>query len=212
LSNETTLYSDSLEIYDYLTARDDINDKNVVVMGRSIGTGVATYLAQNRRVSAVILSTPYDTLESVIQEKCPILPVSLIFSHKYDSIGRAPLIKQPLLVLVGGKDNIIPNWHSERLKEAWGGEVTYHKLPDEDHNTIDDVKDMNRIHVLSWKPAYKGIVPQNYLDELKEDFWAPAFEKRLSDEKNKWRCNEDDECICEIGGKQLTEVRYVYSL
>lgn len=77
--------------------------------------------------------------------------------------------------------------------------------------TIDDVKEMNRIHVLSWKAAYKGIVPQNYLDELKEDFWVSAFEKRLSDEKNKWRCN-GDECICEIGGKQLTEVRYVYSL
>lgn len=62
----------------------------------------------------------------------------MILSHKYDSIGRAPLIRQPLLVLVGGKDNIIPNWHSERIKEAWGGKVTYHMFPDEDHNSIDD--------------------------------------------------------------------------
>jgi hypothetical protein len=30
-------------------------------------------------------------------------------------------------------------------------------------------------------------------------------------EKNKWRFNEDDECVCEIAGKQLTEIRYIYS-
>ena len=42
--------------------------------------------------------------------------------------------------------------------------------------TIDDVKAISRIHALSWKSAYKGIVPQAYLDELKEDFWVQAFE------------------------------------
>lgn len=41
--------------------------------------------------------------------------------------------------------------------------------------TLDDVKDISRIHALSWKSAYKGIVPQAYLDELKEDFWVTAF-------------------------------------
>lgn len=41
--------------------------------------------------------------------------------------------------------------------------------------TIDDVKYISRIHALSWKEAYRGIVPQAYLDELKEDFWVPAF-------------------------------------
>lgn len=41
--------------------------------------------------------------------------------------------------------------------------------------TLDDVKDISRIHALSWKSAYEGIVPQAYLDELKEDFWVSAF-------------------------------------
>jgi len=35
--------------------------------------------------------------------------------------------------------------------------------------TLDDVPDISRIHALSWKAAYKGIVPQAYLDGLKED-------------------------------------------
>jgi len=41
--------------------------------------------------------------------------------------------------------------------------------------TIDDVKDISGIHALSWKFAYKGIIPQAFLDELKEDHWVSAF-------------------------------------
>lgn len=135
-ADETALYSDSLEIYDYLFNREDVDKRNIVVMGRSIGTGVATYLAEKRDVSAVILSTPYDTMASVIQKKCPIIPASLIFSHKYDSIGRAPKIKQPLLILAASEDGLIPNWHSKRLKDAWAGTVSYQVLTGEGHNSI----------------------------------------------------------------------------
>lgn len=140
-ADETVLYSDTLEIYDYLADREDVDKRNIVVMGRSIGTGVATYLAEKRDVSAVILSTPYDTLASVIQKKCPIIPASLIFSHKYDSIGRAPNIKRPLLILAASEDVLIPNWHSKRLKEAWAGTVSYQVLAGEDHNSIDDTEE-----------------------------------------------------------------------
>lgn len=47
--------------------------------------------------------------------------------------------------------------------------------------SIHDVKDLSYIHALSWKTAYKGIVPQEYLDNLKNDFWVSSFEKWISD-------------------------------
>ena len=47
--------------------------------------------------------------------------------------------------------------------------------------TIDDVKYISRIHALSWKAAYRKIVPQAYLDELKEEFWIPAFTGWIKD-------------------------------
>ncbi|SNS99142.1 Acetyltransferase (GNAT) family protein [Anaerovirgula multivorans] len=47
--------------------------------------------------------------------------------------------------------------------------------------TLDEVKDISRIHALSWKSAYKGIIPQAYLDELKEDFWVPSFTSWIKD-------------------------------
>lgn len=41
--------------------------------------------------------------------------------------------------------------------------------------TIKDIPDISRIHALSWKAAYQGQVPQEYLDELKEDNWVGIF-------------------------------------
>ncbi|SET61653.1 Ribosomal protein S18 acetylase RimI [Natronincola peptidivorans] len=47
--------------------------------------------------------------------------------------------------------------------------------------TIEDVKDNSRIHALSWKFAYKGIIPQAFLDELKEDYWESTFVEWIKD-------------------------------
>lgn len=138
IPGEQTLFSDSLEIYDYFSNREDINKNNIILMGRSIGTGVATYLAEKRNTSAVILVSPYDSLSSVVREKCPILPVNLILKHRFDSISRAPSIKSPLLIIVGTEDKLIPVWHSIRLGESWGGKVSFEKIIGEGHNSIDD--------------------------------------------------------------------------
>ena len=47
--------------------------------------------------------------------------------------------------------------------------------------TNGDVKDISRIYALSWKFAYKGIIPQAYLDDLKEDHWESAFINWIKD-------------------------------
>ncbi|OPZ88437.1 MAG: Alpha/beta hydrolase family protein [Firmicutes bacterium ADurb.Bin419] len=107
-------------------------------MGRSIGTGVATYLSQKRPASSVILVSPYDTLTSVAKGKLPFLPVNLLLKNKFDSISRAPDIKTPLLMLVAAEDTLIPPHLSTRVAKAWGGKVYWEEIAGEDHNSIDD--------------------------------------------------------------------------
>lgn len=46
--------------------------------------------------------------------------------------------------------------------------------------TINDVQIISNIYALSWKSAYKGIVPQKYLDEMKNDFWVSSFKTWIS--------------------------------
>ena len=46
--------------------------------------------------------------------------------------------------------------------------------------TVQDAETISNIYALSWKVAYKGIVPQRYLDELQNDFWVLAFQNWIN--------------------------------
>lgn len=134
--SEKSFFSDALEIYDYALKRPDIDKNNIVIMGRSLGTGVATYLASERNCKAVILTSPYDSINSVAQEQMPFLPIELISKNKFNSMALAPKIKYPLLALLAKKDTTIPNWHSKKLIASWAGKNQYAIFDKEDHDSI----------------------------------------------------------------------------
>ena len=141
---ESALLNDALTIYDYFSHRDDVNPERIIVMGRSLGSGVAVYLAQQRAVKGLILVTPYDSMTSLVQEKFPCLPVSLLLKHRFDSLSRAPSIKAPLLALVAREDRIVPLSHAKRLVDKWRGQRKLEVLEGVDHNTVD-------LNPLYWK-------------------------------------------------------------
>jgi len=133
---EKILCSDALEIYDHFINRTDSNSENVVVMGRSIGTGVATYLANERDVDAVILVSPYDSLVSVAEKRFFFIPAECLLKHKFKSIDRAPSITVPLTILFVVDDEIISPLHSKRLASKWGGEVEIIEFSGVGHDSI----------------------------------------------------------------------------
>lgn len=51
--------------------------------------------------------------------------------------------------------------------------------------TIGDIKEISKIHALSWKAAYKNIIPENYLKNLKDDFWVEHFTHIINRNVNK---------------------------
>jgi pimeloyl-ACP methyl ester carboxylesterase len=142
--SEQALFKDALQIYDYFCKRQDIDTGTIVVMGRSLGTGVAIYVAQKRLVKGVILVTPYDSMLSLAKDQFSFIPVSLILKHKFDSLSRAPLIRQPLLAIIASNDRTIPFTHSRRLVQKWGGKVDLKIIEGEDHNSLST-------NILYWK-------------------------------------------------------------
>jgi alpha-beta hydrolase superfamily lysophospholipase len=135
---EKNLCHDAVTVYDYFAKRAEVDRKKIVVMGRSLGTGVAVHLADMRQVKGVILISPYDSLVSIAKELYPFLPVNLLLTHRFDSGARAPLITVPLLAIAASDDTIIPRRHSERLVEKWGGPHSLVIIEGVDHNTISD--------------------------------------------------------------------------
>ena len=134
--SEKNLFNDAILIYDAFSKRADIDQKRIVVFGRSLGTGVAGYLASQRAIKGAILVSPYDSIRSIAQGIYPYVPVSKLLKHHFDAIAYAPSIKIPMLALIAQFDTTISPEHSFALIEAWSGVVHQQIIPNVDHNDI----------------------------------------------------------------------------
>lgn len=134
--SEKNLFNDAVLVYDIFSKRADIDKERIVAIGRSLGTGVAVYLASQRAIKAAILITPYDSIKNLAQELYPYVPVSWLLKHHFDSKALAPAIKIPMLALIAQNDQTIPPSHAFALVEAWGGTVYQKIIPDIDHDNI----------------------------------------------------------------------------
>lgn len=112
--SERVLYQDALNIYDQISQK----HTEVNLVGRSLGTGVATYVADNREIKRLVLITPYDSIEAVAQRHYSLFPVSWLLTEKYLSIERAPRLQVRTLLLIAAQDKVIPPQHSENLAGA----------------------------------------------------------------------------------------------
>lgn len=133
--SEKSMFSDALNIYDQLKDRPEIDPEQILVVGRSIGTGVATYLSSKRPVKATILITPYESMIAVAQEKYPFVPIRPLIKHRFESEMYAASVATPVLALIAKHDLVIPPAHAHALLKHWKGEHTFLEL-DADHHSI----------------------------------------------------------------------------
>ena len=90
------------------------------LVGESLGCGVAAAIAKQTPVpiAGIILITPWDTLASVAKSLFPYLPVQLVLTDKYDSIGNLQSFKNRISVVGAERDEILPIKHAMNLYNA----------------------------------------------------------------------------------------------
>jgi pimeloyl-ACP methyl ester carboxylesterase len=138
---EAGIYADALALYDKVQEK----QKNISVIGRSLGSGVATYLASKRPIQKMALISPYGSITSVAQNKFPIYPMFLLLKDKYDSIGRVKEISAKTIVLIAENDEVIPKKHSLRLISEFPSEqITVKTILDTGHNDISNKTEYNQ--------------------------------------------------------------------
>jgi pimeloyl-ACP methyl ester carboxylesterase len=132
--SETALFSDALALFDDVRSR----HAAVAVVGRSLGSGVATYLASRRPVERLALVTPFDSLAEVAQAHYPMFPVHWLLKDRYESMRYMRQYSRPILVLRAGRDNVVPAADTDRLLASMqkGPEVV--TFPLAGHNSISD--------------------------------------------------------------------------
>jgi fermentation-respiration switch protein FrsA (DUF1100 family) len=114
---EQGLYADARAALDWLEAQ-GVRRESTVLYGQSLGSGVATKMAAERDFAAVILEAPYTSTVDVAAGRFPVFPVSWLMADRFESLARIAAISEPLLVMHGDADYVIPQSLGRRLFAA----------------------------------------------------------------------------------------------
>ena len=129
--SEKAIFNDALKIYDKFA-----NNRQIIVIGRSLGTGVATFLASKRDINGLILITPYDSILSIAQKTYPYLPVKLLSKYKFESIEHILDVNTPVGLIEVENDETIDKYHFDKLKDNVQNLVLHVELKDTTHGGV----------------------------------------------------------------------------
>jgi fermentation-respiration switch protein FrsA (DUF1100 family) len=113
---EEGLYIDGKSAIDWLIKK-GVDEKNLILYGESLGTGVATHLAQNKNYAGVILETPFTSMIDTAKKFYPYIPVSLLLKDKFENYKKIKNINSPILVMHGEVDQIVPFFMGKKIYE-----------------------------------------------------------------------------------------------
>lgn len=114
--NELGLYEDAKSAIKWLNTK-GIEEKNIILYGESLGTGVAVEIAQNKNYAGVILESPFTSMVNMGKKHYPFFPINLLLKDKFESFKKIKKISVPILVLHGKKDKIVPFAMGEKIYE-----------------------------------------------------------------------------------------------
>jgi pimeloyl-ACP methyl ester carboxylesterase len=136
--SQQAIFADALALYNRVHSE----HPNIVVIGRSLGSGVAVWIASQHPVSRLVLITPYDSLADAAAHQYPLLPVRWLLRDKFESWRYAPQVTAPTRLIVAENDELIPRSSSDRLRTRFkNAPVSYVVVPGAGHNTIQDNAD-----------------------------------------------------------------------
>jgi len=140
--SEEYLYEDAQMFYDYVKKM--YAEEDITVYGRSIGTGLATYVASQNTPSKLILETPFYNFAEAAKNRVPILPVKYLLKYKFPSNAFIEKVSCPVLIYHGKKDRVVPYKSgvklSKLLKET---QLTFICIPEGEHNNLMSFKVYN---------------------------------------------------------------------
>jgi pimeloyl-ACP methyl ester carboxylesterase len=130
---ERAIHQDAQALFDWVHAR----HPHVVIMGRSLGSGVAIRLASERPAARLVLITPYSSIVELGARQFPYFPVRWLLQDKYESWRYAPTITVPTLIVAAENDEVIPRASTDDLYSRFKpGVASLQVIPGVGHNSL----------------------------------------------------------------------------
>ncbi len=135
--SEAALFGDGLAARDHIRRR--CPGAPLWVYGRSIGSGIASYVGGQGGADRVILETPFVDFADVAEAHFPWLPVRALSPYRFDNAAHLAEVSCPVFIFHGTADEVVPYRSGQRLAErltAAGRAVTFTTVPGGGHNSL----------------------------------------------------------------------------
>ena len=114
--NETGLYEDAASAIRWLKTK-GVEEKNIILYGESLGTGVAVEIAQNKNYAGIILESPFTSMVNLGKKYYPFFFFFFLLKDKFESYKKITNISVPVLIMHGKVDRIVPYAMGEKMYE-----------------------------------------------------------------------------------------------
>lgn len=112
---ESQTYEDARLAWHHLTRSRGVAPERIVIFGRSLGGGVATWLASEESPGGLILESSFTSVPDLARKYYPIFPVHWLARIRYDNASRLPTVQCPVLIAHSLDDEIVPIDHGRAL-------------------------------------------------------------------------------------------------
>lgn len=144
---EKAIAADIHQVWQYALENLNYTPGEILVLGQSLGGGVATRLVaelceEGVEPAGLVLQATFTQLADAGKHRFPWLPVHWLIAERYPSIDRIDKVTCPILVIHGQQDQIVPYHLGKQLFEAApersssGVEKVFLDLPESGHNNM----------------------------------------------------------------------------
>jgi hypothetical protein len=135
--SEQSLFQAANANYQWLVSNNYKPDQ-IIIVGQSLGTGVAIWLAANNRAAGLILQSPYTSMADMAAKQMPFFPARYLIKDKYDSMARIGAVQMPVAWIHGAEDALIPAAMGQNLLNAANQPNCSFIMPAAGHNDMPD--------------------------------------------------------------------------
>ncbi|MEP6676691.1 MAG: alpha/beta fold hydrolase [Ferruginibacter sp.] len=134
--SEKNMNLQAWQVYEMANAK--YKSDSIIIYGKSLGTGVASYVASNANCKRLILETPYYSIPALFNSFAPVYPVDWASHYKFRINEYLPDVKSPISIFHGNNDWIIPYRCAAKLKQFLKPADEFITIDGGSHNNLND--------------------------------------------------------------------------
>lgn len=133
---EENLYKQAMEVYKLANSK--FNKDSIVIYGKSLGSGIAAWLASKKNCKRLILETPYYSMSDLLSHYAPIYPTSAMAHFKLPTFKYLQEVKAPVSIFHGNDDNVVPYSSGHKLTKIFKPGDEFITIDKGGHNNLND--------------------------------------------------------------------------